>query len=428
MGGWRNWSGAVRATPRVLHRPRTVEDVCAAVTRARAGAEVLRVAGSGHSFTPIAASDQHMLTMTDLPGAVDISGGEAGASVTVGAGVTIRELNLRLTEHDLALANMGDIDHQVVAGALATGTHGTGAAFGPMHTAVDGIELVDGTGALRWVDQADLPAARLAVGSLGVVTRLRLSVVPAYRLATTVTRVPLDDVLADFAHHIADHRHAEFYWLPHTRWCQLKLADATDEPPLPAGLAQRVNDVVLENVAVWTAGQVARTFPGASAAVSRILAAGVSDVSARRPSHQAFASVRWVRFQEMEYALPRAALPAVLDALEDLITRDRLPVALPVEVRAVAADTSAWLSPAWERDSAYVAIHAFRGMPYTRYFKAAEEIFRSHDGRPHWGKMHTQGADTLAAVYPRWADFQTVRARLDPDGTFASPYLRRILG
>lgn len=426
MQRWRSWSGAVRATPDVMRRPTSVGAVVAAVSAARDAGAVLRVAGSGHSFSPIAASDRHMMTLDAMPPAVDIA--PDGRSATVGAGVAIRVLNRALDAHDLALATMGGIDHQVIAGALATGTHGTGGALGPMHTMVEGIELVDGTGALHWLDAADLPAGRLAIGALGVVTRIRLGVVPAYRLATTVTKVRLEDALVDFDHHVADHRHAELYWLPHTPWAQLRLGEATEEPALPTSLAQRTNDVVRENAAVWAAGQVARTLPSASPLIARILAASVGDVSARRPSHQAFASVRWARSVEMEHALPRAALPAVIEAINDLITGERLPVVLPVEVRAVAADDSAWLSPAWGRDSAYVAVHAFRGMPCHRYFRAVEEICRSHDGRPHWGKMHTQGAGTLAGAYPRWADFQAVRARLDPDGTFASPYLRRILG
>lgn len=430
MGEWRSWSGTVRATPAVVERPTSAEGVQAAVRRARERGAVLRVAGSGHSFTPIAASDEVMLTLADLPEEVSVHGEE----VTVGAGVTVQALNRVLADHGVALATMGDIDHQAVAGALSTGTHGTGAGFGPMHTMVRAVELVDGTGERRWVADADLTAARLAVGALGVITRLRLGVVPTYRLATTITKVALDDVLADFPHHVADHRHAEFYWLPHTRWCQLKLADATDEPGLPTGLLHRANDVVLENAAVWTAGQAARVGAlagvghAASAAVSRVLAAGITGMQARQPSHLAFASTRRVRFTGMEYALPRDALGPVIGELGRLLADRRLPVALPVQVRAVAADTSAWLSPAWARDSTYVAIHVLRGMPSRIYFLEAEAIFRAHGGRPHWGKVHTLGAAALARLYPRWQAFADVRARFDPDGVFASPHLRRLLG
>lgn len=428
---WQNWSGSVRARPDVLARPRDVGEVVDLV-RGLDG-RTLRVAGSGHSFSPIAASDQVMATLADMP--VSVEPAADGTTVTVSANTTIGQLNHRLADHGLALRNAGDIDHQAIAGALATGTHGTGLAFGPMHADVVGMELVDGGGQLRWVEgegpgPLPLPAARLALGTLGVVTGVRLAVVGAYRLATHVARVPLDDVLIDFGHHLRDHRHAEFYWLPHTRWTQLKLADATDEPALPTSAAQRFNDVVLENAAIWTAGQVARTFPGASAAVSRLLARGIADVQSRRPSHEAFASTRWVRFQEMEYSVPAEALVGVIEALDALITADRLPVALPVEVRAVAADRSAWLSPAWGAEGShrvYLAIHAFRGMPYTRYFRAAEQIFLAHGGRPHWGKMHTLGADDLQRLYPSFDDFADVRERADPDGVFLSPYLRRVL-
>ncbi|WP_370325644.1 D-arabinono-1,4-lactone oxidase [Euzebya sp.] len=432
---WRNWSGSVRATPQRIARPRDAGEV-ADLVRGLAG-RTLRVAASGHSFSPIAASDDVMATLADMPTLVEPA--PDGRTVTASAGTTIRQLNARLADHGLALRNAGDIDHQTIAGALATGTHGTGLAFGPMHADLVGVELVDARGEISWIDGTGtdegaggpaLEAARLALGTLGVVTRVRLAVVPAYRLATHVSRVLLDDVLTDLDHHLRDHRHAEFYWLPHTRWTQLKLADATDEPALPTSAMQRINDVVLENAAIWAAGQVARTFPGASAAVSRLLARGIADVQSRLPSHAAFASTRWVRFQEMEYSLPADALVPVLEALDALITAERLPVALPVEVRAVAADRTAWLSPAWGPEGShrmYVAIHAFRGMPYTRYFRRAEAIFRSHGGRPHWGKVHTLAADDLQGLYPRFADFAAERERSDPDGVFLSPYLARIL-
>jgi FAD-linked oxidoreductase len=422
--GWRSWSGSVRATPATFARPTSVAELVDLV--GGLDGRTARVVGSGHSFTPLAVSDDVMVSLADLPGEVVADPG--GRSAVVGAGLPLRAVGRELDRHGLALRSMGDIDHQAVAGALSTGTHGTGGAVGPMHADVLGVELVDGTGRLRWVDEADLPAARLALGTLGVITRLRLAVQPAYRLATRVTKVTLDDVLTDLDHHVADHRHAEFYWLPHTRWCQLRLSDATDEPAAPVGIGQRLNDVVLENAAVWLATRVGRASPASSAAVARLMARGIADVASRRPSHDAFASVRVVRFVEMEYAVPRAALTSVIEALDRLITAERLPVVLPVEVRAVAADTSAWLSPAWARDSAYVALHAVRGMPHARYLTAAEEILRGHDGRPHWGKLHSLGERALQRLYPGWAEFQAVRAAYDPAGAFTSPYVRRLLG
>jgi L-gulonolactone oxidase len=283
----------------------------------------------------------------------------------------------------------GDTVQPTVGGAIATGTHDSGGTLGPMHAQVRGVELVDGTGAHRWVGPDQLPAARLAVGALGVVTRVRLAVVPAHRLVTTVAWVALDDVLTDIDHHVSDHRHAGFTWLPQTRWCRLTLADLTDQPP-STGRLRALRDTVI--------GPAAR------------------HVRSR------------VRFTGMEYAMPRAALPSVLSGLAAIVREGRVPVVLPIQVRMVAADRSAWLSPAWDRDSVCVAVRQLHGLPSREWFLRAEEVFRAHDGRPHWGQVHTLTAPALARLYPRWGDFAAVRQACDPTGVFCSPHMARLWG
>jgi FAD/FMN-containing dehydrogenase len=144
-------------------------------------------------------------------------------------------------------------------------------------------------------------------------------------------------------------------------------------------------------------------------------------------SHKVFVTNRDVRFVESEYAVPRAALPEVLGELRRRVPELADPVMFPVEVRVAAAD-DIWLSTAYGRDSAYIAVHQFAGMPYRAYFDLFEQVAGAVGGRPHWGKMHTLDAAGLRARYPRFDDFTRLRAELDPEGKFLNPYLRRVLG
>ncbi len=422
---WSNWAGNVTATPARMLRPTSEESVAAVVRRAAEDGHHVRVVGAGHSFTPLVATDGVLLTLSALSGVVAVD--RDAMTATVRAGTTLADLNAQLHAAGVALENLGDIDRQSVAGAIATGTHGTGGALPGLNAQVVGMRLVDGTGAVRDVPAETLPAARVALGALGVVTEVTLRVVPAYRLAQRVTKVPLDDLLTDWDHHVADHRHVEFYWLPYTWTTQAKFTDATDEPARGPGVRERVNDVVLENGAVWALNQLSRFAPPLAPVTNRLIAAGVTDVERVGDSHRVFASTRLVRFTEMEYALPRDGVREVITALDEVVRRERIPVSLPVEVRVAAAD-DAWLSTAYQRDSTYVAIHMIKGQDDDRWFRAAEEVFLAHGGRPHWGKRHHLDATALRLRYPRWDDFQSVRRDLDPAGVFTTPYVARVLG
>lgn len=424
---WSSWSGAVKANPAHLVRPESVAELAALVTAVGERGGTLRPAGTGHAFTPVARSEDTMVLLDRLDhDRVDIA--PDGRSVTVSGGTTLRVLADRLATAGLAVPRFGDIDAQTIAGALSTGTHDTGSAQGPLHTAVEGIELVDGTGTVRWVDEADLPAARLGLGALGVIVRVRLAVTPSVVLATRTAKVRLDDVLADFPHHAADHDLAEFSWLPHTGWARLRLGDITDEPPTPSMTVRRAADRLADRGSTWLAGQAARTFPERSALAAQLLAATTADVASRRPGHESARALPPLRFQAMAFAVPADVLEPLVRQLEALVTRDALPVVLPVRVRPVAADTSAWLSPMWDRASVVVSVRTVRGMPYTALFRVVQQLCRGFGGRPHWGLMHTLGAEELSGLYPRWDDFASVRRRLDPHGVLESPYLRRVLG
>jgi L-gulono-1,4-lactone dehydrogenase len=422
---WRNWAGDQSCLPAAIERPTSTAEVVAAVRRAATAGRHVRAAGSGHSFTGTALTDGTLVLLRGMDRVLDAD--PATGLVRVQAGITLHELSERLAGFGLALENLGDIDAQTLAGALATGTHGTGERLRNLSAAVVAMQLVTAGGEVREIDGGDLlRAARVSVGALGIVTEVTLRCVPAFTLRGVDAPAPLGEALATLDERAGRHRHFELYVFPHARIALTRTNDVVDEPPRPRGRVRAyAEDILLTNHALHAVCLAGRTVPRAIPRLNRFAtrAAG-SSVRVDR-SDRIFASPRLVRFTEMEHALPRPALPDALLAIK--ARAERHPVNFPIEVRFVAGD-DALLSPACERDTAYVAVHAFRGMPWEPYFRAVEEIADAHGGRPHWGKRHFQTAATLAPRYPGWERFAAARAELDPGGLFTNAYTDRIFG
>ncbi len=385
----------------------------------------MRVVGHGHSFTDIACTDGHMLSLHRMRRVLRAD----GELVEVEAGIRLRELGPALAERGLAMENLGDVDAQSLAGSLATGTHGTGARLRNLSAQVAAMRIVTADGSI--VDcSADrdpdlLRAARVGLGAFGVVSRITLRCVPAYTLRRVDEQRPLAEVL-DQLEELADSRERfEFFTFPYSGLCLARTIEHTDEEP--DGKSHRLADYALENAALGLMCRTGRAFqrlvPVLDSAMGRLATGGMrTDVA-----HRIFANPRLVRFTEMDYAVPRAAGAEAVRAVLDIIERRRLPIIFPIEVRFVAAD-DAFLSPAFERDSCYIAVHQYRGMEFESYFRAVEAIMEEHGGRPHWGKRHYQRAATLRPRYPEWDRFAAVRDRLDPERRFANDYTRRVLG
>lgn len=428
-GRWRNWSGSVECAPREVIAPRSVAELAQVVgERARVGRR-LRVVGAGHSFTPLAQTDDVLLSMEGLQGVSEVDR-ERGTARVLG-GTRLRRLGDTLLELGLAQENLGDIDVQTITGAISTGTHGTGERFGSLSTQVMGLTLVTAAGETLELSAERDPdlfkAAQVSLGALGVIAAVTLRVVPAKRLRYQTRREPLGQVLERLDEYKRVNSHFEFYWFPYTQWTQAKFTNETEAQPTRANLWTEFNRVALENGVFGALSEVSRLAPPLSPSVSRISALGVASTTAVDYSHRLFATPRAVRFQEMEYNIPAENFPAALREIERVISRRRFAVHFPIECRFVQRD-DIWLSPAYGRESAYIAAHMYKGMPYQEYFRAVEEVFQGYDGRPHWGKLHTLDAATLASRYPRWGDFQRARARLDPNGAFLNDYLRRLFG
>ncbi|WP_136707830.1 D-arabinono-1,4-lactone oxidase [Agromyces sp. H66] len=429
---WRNWARTESVRPLRVERPATAGAVQRAIASAAASGLRIKPVGSGHSFTGIAVAPGVQLDLTDLQGVVDAD--VATGRVALAAGTRLHRLPALLAPYGFALANMGDIDRQTIAGATSTGTHGTGLAFGGLATQIAGARLVTGNGELLTVSEAEhsdlLPAIRLGLGALGVLVELTLQLVPRYVLHAVERPEPLGDVLDGWIDRVRRADHFEFYWFPHTDAALTKTNTRLpgDAPREPLGRVSRwVDDELLANGAYRAICALGRLAPGTTPRFARLVErlSGGRDFTDFSPS--VFTTHRSVRFREMEYAVPLEAVPDAFREVRALIERKGWRISFPIEVRAAASDEN-WLSTAYGRETGYIAVHRYFREDPTEYFAAVEEIMRGFDGRPHWGKMHTQTAETLRELYPRFDDFLRVRDELDPERRFANPYLDRVLG
>lgn len=398
MGGdhWENWSGSVEATPAAVYEPATEAELVEVVER-HAPEDSIRAVGAGHSFTRLGETDDVLVSMAELTGVESVdreagAGGDRGRA-TVLAGTRLEDMNAALAEAGLAMENMGDIDQQRLAGALATGTHGTGTDFGVLATQVAELRLVTAEGEVLTLSPADgdwFEAAQVSLGALGLVSAVTLDLLPAYDVDMVKRAVDLEVALEHIDALLDQNRNAEFFWYPEEDVAKVKTinrAGGTHGPDLPGATVEETET---------------------------------------GPSHEVFPSVRDIRFNEMEYGVPAEDGPAAMREVRDLVA-GREDVSFPVEFRYVRGDDIP-LSPANGRDTVFIAVHKYHEKPYADFFARAEEIFRSYDGRPHWGKHHNRTAADLSSLYPRWDDFQAVRDSLDPEGAFLNDYVRELFG
>ncbi len=415
--------------PAEVVQPRHRDELAAAIAAAVDSGRTVSVAGAGHSFSEAALTGGTMIDVAALSGVIEAD--PASGLVKVGAGTVLTELNQELHRVGLAMENLGDIDRQTVAGAISTGTHGTGAKLRNISAQVEAVELVTADGELRELDESEpdlLRAARVGIGALGAISAVTLRCVPAFTLLRVDSPQPRKEVLESFDERAEANDHFELFTFPYADSALVLERNRVEGPPRPRGpLAAYLNDIVLENWALEALSAAGKLVPRAIPHLSRLAAALASGGRTTDRSDRVFASERRVRFTEMEYGVPREHGPAAARRVIEWVRAHHYPVFFPIEMRVAAGD-DALLSPSHGRDTAYIAVHQYRGMEWRPYFEAVEEIMRDYGGRPHWGKRHFQTAETLAPVYPEWAGFQAARDQLDPSRTFGNEYATRVLG
>ena len=410
--------------------PASADELAAVVRAAARDGLRVKAVGAGHSFTAAAATDGVLVRPEGLT-AIRAIDRDAG-TVTVEAGVPLWQLNAALAGAGLSLTNMGDIMRQTVAGATSTGTHGTGRDSASIAAQIRALELVTADGSVLACSARENPevfaAARIGLGALGVVSAITFAVEPQFLLTAREEPMRFDRVMAEFDRFTVENEHFEFYWFPHTEGCITKRNNRSDGPadPLPA-VRGWIDDELLSNGVFRAACALGRAAPAVIPPVARLSSRALSARTYTDIPYKVFTSPRRVRFVEMEYAVPREAAVAVVREVKAMVERSPLRISFPVEVRVAPADDIP-LSTASGRDSAYVAVHMYRGSRYQEYFAAVERIMTAAGGRPHWGKMHTRDAEYLAGAYPRFGEFTRLRETLDPERRFGNDYLRRVLG
>jgi L-gulono-1,4-lactone dehydrogenase len=429
-GEWVNWAGDQTCRPARIVRPRNREELAEAIAAAAAAGEKVRVAGSGHSFTEAALTEGTMVRVEALSGVIDAD--RQSGLVRVGGGTVLADLNEELARLGLAMENLGDIDSQTISGAISTGTHGTGARLRNISAQVEGLELVLADGTVRHLsaetDPGLLRAARVGVGALGAISAVTLRCVPAFDLLRVDAPHPREEVLDSFEEQAQAHEHFELFTFPYADSALVLERNRLEGPPRQRGRgAAFLNDVVLENWALELLAATGKAAPRAIPALARLAGRLASGSRTSDRSDRVFVNERRVRFTEMEYGVPRENGPEAVRRVIEWVRRNEYPVFFPIEMRVAAAD-DALLSPSHERDTAYIAVHQYRGMEWRPYFEAVEEIMDDYGGRPHWGKRHFQTAATLAPRYPAWEEFQSARDELDPGRTFSNEYTERVLG
>jgi FAD/FMN-containing dehydrogenase len=395
---WANWAGNVQAAPRKIAQPATLDALRATLLEAAARGETVRVAGAGHSFAPLCATGGTLLDLSQLAGIERID--PATGDATIWAGTRLFNLGGPLQDAGRALLNQGDIDRQALAGAVSTGTHGSGRKFGSFSAMVRAVEVMRADGELMTIDTSDplrLRAASLALGLLGVLTKVTLATGPAYKLREQNAAMSMEECLARFMDTEQARRNAEFWWLPALDTCVLKTFVETDDAPFREELLEAA--------------------PGT---LERYLRPAYVDWSWR-----AYPSQRNTQFVEMEYTLPLSEGPAALREIRDLVQTRHPDCTWAVEFRTQPGEDPL-LSPTQGVESATISLHQAIARPHDPFFRDAEPIFLAHGGRPHWGKLQYLTATQVAALDPELPAFEAIRREMDPAGMFVNGYLREL--
>ena len=426
---WSNWAGNQRAEGVSIFKPKTEVELQQIARYTLANGMRVKAVGSGHSFTAIALAEEVLVDLADYDDVIEID--QTKKTITVQSGIQLSKINEVLHQNGLAMQNLGDIAYQTIAGAISTSTHGTGVKFTGIANQVTALRIVLADSSVVDCSLNSNPelfhCARVGLGALGLISTVTLQLVPAFNLRVIEEPMRVDELLTNLDRHVAENDHFEFFWVPHTGWALTKRNNRTTDAVQPmSSLSHWYSKTLMENYAFGAVCMLGRAKPSLIPKLAKALpSSGRNEFC--DASYKIFASKRIVKFYEMEYVIPREACVESLNRVRRMVTDSGFFLNFPVEVRFTAPDEIP-LSTASNRESAYIAVHIYKGMNYVPYFKEVEAIMNAYQGRPHWGKLHFQNAQTLAPRYPQWDVFQKVRNLVDPTRVFANRYTETVLG
>ncbi|MDO5029623.1 MAG: D-arabinono-1,4-lactone oxidase [Corynebacterium sp.] len=438
---WSNWARTQSCTPSCTHQPQDAEGIASVIRTAAAEGSTVRPMGAGHSFTSVATTDGHRVQLDRCAGLVSLD--TDNQTATLRAGTRLRDTPSILRPMGWALPNQGDVDPQSLAGAISTGTHGTGLGFTGFAGTVKGFKIVTADGVERHchpgaegIDGELYRLGRLGLGIFGVLSEVTMSVVPAFDLRADEHREDFEFLRNSFAERCKSADHLEFFWFPGQREALVKhntrIPPQQRRRPSRSGLRRRIgklrtyfNDEVVNNMGLMACCEVAKAIPATTDAINRLATNTVPERQYEDEAHKVFVSPRRVRFAEMEYSVPLEAVGEVLGEIRSALERKKMKISFPVEVRSASADDVP-LSTAFGRDSAYIAVHRYWKENFREYFQLIEDIVKAHEGRPHWGKLHTLTSADFAERYPLFDEVVSLREKLDPKGMFLNDHLRGI--
>jgi FAD-linked oxidoreductase len=420
----KNWGGNVRFSPSEVLTPTTTNDIVSIVHLAREQKKKIRVIGAGHSFSPLVATNQVLLDLKHMNQLISVD--KDALTATFAAGASISKLTEELWQQGLALSNQGDINHQTLAGAVSTGTHGTGIKFGSISSFVTAIEFVDGNGEVHSISKNSpddlLHAVQVQIGILGILTKITVQCEKRYILRDVRQIYLIEECLQRYHADAQQHRHVEFFWFPYSNMAQIKSLSMAEALNPRGQVSAFFDDEIMERFLYSGLCELTKVFRPMAKHTSRLCGSLMPTSDYSDWSYKVFPSSRKVRFTEMEYAVPFAAGLDCFRAIKKMIEDKQIRVFFPVEYRVAAAD-KAWISPFHDRPSAIISLHVFKGVEQEHFFSEAEAIFKSFKARPHWGKIHKMNAEEITNLYPKWSDFSKLRKKYDPDNLFLNDML-----
>ena len=422
----KNWAKSFEFHPKKILAPSTTEEAQSMVHEHIKNKQTIRMRGSAHSWTGLISTTDSYMHLDNMQGLIEVF--EEQKIVNAKAGTKLFLFGEEAFKHKLALPNQGDVNHQSVAGALSTGTHGTGIKLQSMANQLQGLTLVTGSGEILKVDKEKNPdmmnALSVSMGSAALITEAKVQMTSAYKLKVETFPEEMTESLSHYKKRREENRHLEMFYFPVGNWSLVKMMNETNDKESPPSKMGEISELLLENYLYEGLNILANKTKGYKG-IDTFMRKFVGHKTFVNWSHRAFPTERNVRFMEMEYNLPIEKFEEVFQEMQASIKKNKFETLFPIEIRFVKGD-ELWLSPAYKRDSVYIAVHTYISENYRPYFEAMQSIFKRHGGRPHWGKWHTLVHDDLKQVYPKWDDFLKLRNELDPKGIWLNDHLRSV--